>query len=117
MSVMRPGQRHLNELEIALIERIALENPNDHLSVGNLQVLQRTYTCVGSFTDFLVKDRPKTAERRVIGTKACVIIPGLQRGLGVVAFLEGNTLMLELCAFGDEYWDGLFEGFTLVPPT
>jgi hypothetical protein len=113
MTVMRPGQIDPSELEIALIERYALENPDAHLSVSDLRVLSRTFTVVGSYTDFLIKDRAKTGARRVMHAKALVTIPGLQNGLGTVAFLEGDKLVLELYTFG-ERWDGLFGGFAIV---
>jgi hypothetical protein len=108
---MRPGQLHPNEFEVALLERLASEHPDAQIRLSDLQVLSRTFTGVGSFTEFLVKGTPEI--RRVLGSKAVVRIPGLQYGLGLVAFREGDKLTLETCTFGDENWDGVFEGFTI----
>lgn len=112
---MRPGQLHPNEFEIALLERIAADNPDAELSICDLHVLSREFTGVGCFVSFLIKGRPNTGARCVLDSDAAVTIPGLQCGLGVAAFLEGSTLTLETYTFGDEKWDGVFDGFTLLP--
>ena len=109
---MRPGQLDHNEFERALLERLAAEHPDAQISIPELHVLSRTFTGVGSFTAFLVKGQPPVA-RRVLSSSALVTIPGLQRGLGVVAFREGDRLTLETSTFGDETWDGVFEGFAI----
>jgi uncharacterized protein (TIGR02246 family) len=108
----RPGQLHPNEFEVALLERLASEHPDARIVLADLHVLERTYTGVGSFTEFLVKGQP-SVPRRVLQSSAVAKIPGLQRGLGIVAFREGDRLTLETFAYGDEMWDGAFEGFTL----
>jgi hypothetical protein len=75
-------------------------------------VLERTFTGVGSFTEFLVTHQ-STVGRQVLQSSARVRIPGLQFGLGVVAFREGDRLTLETFTYGDETWGGVFEGFVL----
>ncbi len=111
---MRPGQLHPNELEKALLERLASENPDAQISIAQLHVLSRKFTGVGCFTEFLVKGQPP-ALRRVLELAVHVTIPGLQHGLGVVAFREEDKLTLELYSFGDEMWDGVFDGFAVHP--
>ena len=111
---MRPGQLHPNVLEHALLDRLASEHPDAQITVPDLHVLSRTFTGVGSFTEFLVKGQPPVP-RRVLGSSAHVTIPSLQYGLGVVAFREGDRLTLETFAFGDETWDGVFDGFVVGP--
>jgi len=87
---MRPGQLHPNEFEIALLNRVLLEHPDADFAISALHVISRKFTGVGSFTEFLVKGRAPLLDRRVPGTSAIVAIPGLQFGLRVVAFLEGD---------------------------
>jgi len=113
--VMRPGQPDPNEFEIALLDRLGLENPDVKISTTDLHVLSREFTGVGSFTYFLIKGWAKTGKRRVIQTLAEVTIPGLEYGLGVVAFLEGDSLTLETFTSGEEKWDGIFDGFAIRP--
>src|SRR4051794_4679769 len=104
---MRPGQLHPNEFEIALLDRLIAENPDERLTAADLHVVSREFTGVGSFTNFLVKGQNKVA-RRVLSMSASVTIPGLKYGLGVVAFYEGDSLTLETFTSGDEKWDGVF---------
>jgi hypothetical protein len=108
---MLPGQLHPNELECALLERLALEHPEAQLSVPNLQMLSRRFTAVGSISEFLVKGKPPAVLRRVLSLSTLITIPGLRDGLGAVAFREGDRLKLETYTFGNEKWDGTFEGF------
>jgi hypothetical protein len=109
---MRPGQLHPNEFEIALLERLASEHPDAQIVLADLHVLERTFIGVGSFTEFLVKNQP-SVPRRVLQSSAWAKIPGLQFGLGIVAFREGDRLTLETFTYGDDKWDGVFEGFAV----
>ena len=110
---MRPGQLHPNELEEALLNRLGLEHPDEQIAIRDLCVISRTFTGVGSFTEFRVKGQ-RPVPRRVLNSSALVTIPGLQHGLGVVAFREGSTLTLETFTIGDERWDGVFDGFAVL---
>src|ERR1700733_14847482 len=109
---MRPGQLTPNAFEIALLERVAADNADANICIAKLHVLSRTFTGVGSYTDFLVQGQPKTTPRRVITTPIVVTIPSLQHGLGVVVFIENEKLTLETYSF-DQPWDGVFEGFSI----
>ena len=95
-----------------MLERVAADTPDAGVSVAKLHVLSRTFTGVGSFTEFLVKGQPKDTPRRVIGTSFGVNIPALKRGLGVVLFKEKDNLTLETYSY-DEPWDGVHDGFSL----
>lgn len=109
--VLRPGQLHPNEFETALLERLLAENPLP-FSIPDLHVLSRQYTGVGSFTTFLVRNHPQV-QRTVLRISASIKMPGLEHGLGFVSFYEGERLVLETFTYGDEKWDGVFEGFQL----
>jgi hypothetical protein len=109
---MRPGQITPNELEVALLERLNAERPDFRVDIPRLQVLRRTYTCVGSYTDFVPNERPYTLERQVVPMDVVVTLPTAKNGLGVIFFLEGPKLTLELCSY-DGRWDGVYEGFSV----
>ncbi|HYE21270.1 MAG TPA: hypothetical protein VEA69_22680 [Tepidisphaeraceae bacterium] len=112
---MRPGQLHPNEFEVAILDRLNAAYPDLRLAAADLHVVSREFTGVGSFSNFLVRGRPK-AERRALNIPAYVSIPGLVGDLGLVAFFEGDSLTIEAFAAGGEWWDGVFEGFTIYPP-
>jgi hypothetical protein len=109
---MRPGQLEPNEFEIAILSHMVREFTDVGLSIAALHVLERSFTGVGSFTTFLIKDWPKDYKRRILEPSIGVTIPSLKRGLGVVAFLESDKLVLETFSY-DEFWDGVFEGFKI----
>ncbi len=117
---LRPGQLKPNELEMAILERIVANNPGLKLDLPRLHVLSRKYTGVGSFTEFLTSHSHTTppaagtVARHTVRALANIIIPGLQYGLGNIAFLLGDELKtLELYTYGDEKWDGTYEGFRI----
>jgi len=107
---MRPGQLTPNSFETALLGQLAYCHPALQTIVPSLHVLSREFTGVGSFTEFLVKDHPEV-KRQVLDCLVTVRVPGLQLGLGFLAFWEANRLTLETYTFGDEKWDGVYDGF------
>jgi hypothetical protein len=76
-------------------------------------MLSRRFTGAGSFTEFAIEGE-LSESRRTLSLPVLVTIPGLHEGLGVVAFREGDRLTLETYTFGDEKWDGAFEGFVIA---
>jgi len=109
--MMRPGQLHPNEFEVALVERLLEENALP-FSLSDLHVLERKYTGVGSFTAFLVQNHSKPG-RKILQTSTVIRMPNLKHGLGFMAFYKGEELVLETFTSGGEKWDGVFEGFEL----
>ena len=78
---MRPGQLHPNELEIAVLERIAQDEPRLHGPFSALRVLSREYTGAGSYTTFL-RDTPKQADDLRPGLSSLLCVPGVPNGMG-----------------------------------
>jgi len=108
---MHPGQIQPNELEVAILRNIAAAVPSINDSLRQLHVLSREFTGVGSFTKFncSVSD----AERHVT-LGGLIRVPGVPNGLGAVLWLKGNyPVTLEIYAFGDELWEGTYEGFSI----
>jgi hypothetical protein len=110
--VSRPGQIEPNELELAILQRMAAKNPPLLAQIGSLHVLSREFTGVGCYTNFKCEgDSAHIAEQR-IGLDDLIEMPNVQNGLGAVLLcLGGLPTCLETYTFGAELWDGVFEGF------
>jgi hypothetical protein len=112
---MRPGQLEPNEFEIALLKRFAAQDPS--LSLDSLQVLSREFTGVGSFTKFLCGGSGEIKWDRDLHLGTVVSMPGVPSGLAAILFCTGShPNFLEVCSFGEEHWDGVYEGF-VIPET
>lgn len=112
---MRPGQIYPNELEIAILERIARNWPALRPAVGQLHVSSREYTGVGSYTNFFESRSDIHFGDQWLGLNALIQLPGVPNGLGaVLACKEGKPLFLEVYAYGDDHWDGTFDDFVIV---
>ena len=115
--VMRPGQLNPNELELAILERLSSATPALRGSAQRLHVLSREFTGVGSFTKFQVDKSATGTLEQPLGLDALITVPGVPKGLGAVLFCWGDQpSMLEIYAFGNDHWDGLYDGFTIEPP-
>ena len=110
---MRPGQTEPNELELAVLDRIAQEHPTVRPMIKGLHVLSREYTGVGSFTNFKHQDSQGDSQGRWIGLNPLIRISSVPNGLGAMLFCEGSQItLLEIYTFGDD-WDGLYDGFKI----
>ena len=110
---MRPGQLKPNDFELEILHRIARVEPSILAFVGNLHVLSREFTGVGSFTKFKC-DAPAHAASRHVGLDALINMPGVPNGMGAVLFCKGDQPeCLELYTYGDDHWDGVHEGFSI----
>ena len=114
----RPGQIEPDEFELAILERIAAKSPSLRPYLRNLYILSREFTGVGSYTNFKCEDdRAQVVEQR-IGLDDLIFMPNVQNGMGAVLFCRGDQpKCLETYSFGDELWDGVFEGFVIQKAT
>ena len=113
---MRPGQLHPNELELAILERIAASAPAIRAATQALHVLSREFSGVGSFTNFQVNEAQYGEPERHLDLDALINVPGVPNGLGAVLFCKGDQPeCLEICTYGDDHWDGVYVGFTIEP--
>lgn len=111
---LRPGQLEPNEFELAILHRIAEDESSLRPLLLRLHVLSREYTGVGCFTNFLHEEHAHEPARRVLDLNAVITIPGVPNGLGAVLFLEDNhPAFLEVVSFGEDHWDGRFDGFSI----
>lgn len=110
---MRPGQVQPNELELAVLNRIANQEPSIREWFTDLRVLSREYTGVGCFTRFQTVQSLTMGERQ-LALNALIRVPGVSGGLGAMLSCEdGRPKCLEMFTYGNEHWDGLYDGFSL----
>lgn len=114
---MRPGRIRPNDFELAILDRLATKEPSIRKSLGQLHVLSREYTGVGAYTNFLIGDSSSDAVEQRIGLDELITMPGVPNGMGAVLFCRGGRPQcLEVFTFGDDRWDGVFDGFDLFAP-
>jgi hypothetical protein len=114
---MPPGQSQPNELEKAILERIAHDEPWLVFPVGGLRVLSREFTGVGGYTTF-VGDLPERTDDPHPGLKPLIRLPAVPNGMGAVLWCRANRpSCLELFTYGEDRWDGTYEGFSLYEET
>ena len=108
---MRPGQIESNEFELAILTRIADDEPSIRGFLGCLRVLSREYTGVGSFTTFRCDEPGPTSH---LGLNALISMPQVPNGMGAVLWCKGGRpSCLETYTYGTEPWDGDFAGFSI----
>jgi hypothetical protein len=116
--VMRPGQLDVNDLERAILERLARDRPSLLPLIPRLHVLSREYTGVGSYTNFRYPERLPHVGNDRIGLHGHIEMPSVPNGLGAVLFLKNDLPhCLEIYTYGSELWDGAHSGFSIVEPT
>ncbi len=115
---MRPGQSQPNDFELAILERLAVQKPSLRRAVDGLIVLSREFTGVGSFTKFKCDESTSSTPERQVGLDGLIRMPGVPNGLGAVLFYIGEQLKcLEVYTYGDEHWDGAYDGFSILETT
>lgn len=113
-TVMGPGQTTPNEFELAILDRLAESEPSIQGSIGELHVLSREFTGVGSFTNFVCEEaQPGPPEDRVV-LDAMIQMPGVPNGMGAVLVRKGGRPQcLEVFTYGDDRWEGVYGGFAI----
>ena len=112
---MKPGQLFPNDLELAILKELAIEEPVLIKHLKELHVLSRKYTGVGCYTEFSpIKLLSLATGDKQIWLDSLVVVPGVKIGLGAVLFCQhGNPMCLEIYTFGDNCWDGVYSGFSI----
>ncbi len=112
--MLRPGEVTPNDLERAILLRIAALQPEADLVVSGLHVLSREYTGVGSFTKFSHADVKADAPRGILNLPGIITVAGVPNGLGAhLMLLGGRPDCLEIFTFGSDHWDGTYDRFSL----
>ena len=114
----RPGSTQPNELERAVLSRMAAGEPAIGEALTNLHVLSREFTGVGSLTTFQCEASTGKVWDRHVGLDPVIRMPRVPNGMGAVLFMNGDQPQcLELYTHGNEHWDGLYDGFSLGEDT
>ena len=114
---MKPGQKNLNEFELAILHNIAKDEPALLPIITVLNVLSREFTGVGSFTNFSCETTVPELGNNKIGSPT-IVMPNIRSGLGAVLFCEsGKPSFLEVYTYGSDEWDGNYEGFSIRDPS
>jgi hypothetical protein len=112
--LIRPGQIAPNEFEVAILERIGTKSPSLRTCLRQLHVLSREFTGVGSYTIFKCEDHGAQVSERRIGLDDLIVMPNVKNGMGAVLLCQGDQpKCLETYTFGDELWDGVFDGLNI----
>lgn len=110
---MGPGQIQPNPFECAILQRIAGDVSWLRIRLEDLHVLSREYTGVGCYTEF-VCDVPGSADVSSPGLRDLIRMPNVPNGMGAVLWCRGALpKCLEIFTYGEDRWDGNFEGFEL----
>jgi len=100
-----------NAFEAAILRALARELPALTLEVEAIRVLDRKYTGVGSYTDFVCD---VSGDRELFRLKAPIAMPGVPGGMGAVLYCHSaKPACLETFSIRDAYWTGAFEGFSV----
>jgi len=111
---MRPGQLDPNEFERAILEHFSRKCQALRPLIAHLRVLSREFTGVGSFTNFQCGAAARELEPQQIKLNSLISMPKVQNGMGAILFCEKDqSIRLEIFTFGDDYWDGVYEGFSI----
>lgn len=112
--VSGPGQLEPNELELAILERIAAKNPSLRPYLQNLHVLSREFTGVGSYTNFRTDESSAAVGDHPLSLGQLIIMPKVENGMGAILFCRGGQpTCLEMYTHGNDLWDGVFDGFVI----
>ena len=69
---------------------------------------------MGSYTTFTCGEADANASVQQVSLDALIKMPGVPSGMGAVLFLKGGKPeCLEIFTYGDDQWDGLFDGFSI----
>lgn len=113
---MRPGQIQPNEFELAILDRLATKVPPIRESIDELKVLSREYTGVGGYTNFVNASSSAGSSDQQIGLDDAITMPGVPNGMGAVLFCKGGRPQcLEVFTYGNDRWDGVYDGFVIEP--
>jgi hypothetical protein len=114
---MKPGQLTPNEFETAILKRIASSTEVLRPLIGHLHVLSRKFTGAGSYTTFKIDPahrEPRLGDQH-LGLNGLIVVPHVRNGMGAVLMCrDGCPEILETFTYGDDHWDGTFDGFSIA---
>jgi len=111
--------QHLNEFEVAMLERIAEANPRYREQLRavceSARIASRECSGAGGFFTFAPNDVVFEPANFELSPEAEISLPGLEHGMGAILFVRaGRVDWLEIFAYDEEWW-GELRGFKIVP--
>lgn len=112
---MRQRNAEPNEFELAILGSLSRQAPQEASFFDRLHVLSRECTGVGSFTKFAIDEcGVEIPNKWPLNLNAIIHMPTVPSGLGALLFYRGDQPeCLEVHTYGNEHWDGLFDGFSI----
>jgi len=104
----------LNEIELAILHRVAAKHPSLNEHIPHLRVRDRVYTGVGMYINFVyvnLQHKPISASlnNATISTNERIMLSELEYGLCYeVNITAGRIKFIELVTYGEE-WNGKFD--------
>jgi len=112
---MQPGQCDLNEFELAILLHLCEKHCSLRPFIDHLRVLSREFTGVGSYTKLRSLHSGMELGEQKMMLDTSIYLPSVPSGLGAMLFCKnGVPNILEIYTYGDEHWDGIFDGFQIV---
>lgn len=97
---------------------MAAPTPALQMWISTLHVLSREFAGVGSYTTFMSPAAVQGLDGTPIHLPIPINMPGVRHGMGAVLFFkEGRPDTLETYTFGNEKWNGAYDGFSIPDPT
>jgi hypothetical protein len=108
----------LNALEHTILKRVSEKHPAIKSHIPFLRILNREYTGVGMYVNFIYSDEGKSLNpieplSDTLSTNERVELPGLKFGLCfVIDITDGKINFIELVTYGED-WDGSILNFSI----
>lgn len=106
----------LNEFETAVLNRMQHQLSALSSNISELKLLHRELTGVGSFTYFAKPDaRVPVPNDGPLTLDVHILMPGVRNGLGAMLLVNADSILfLEIFTYGDDGWNGNWEGFSFA---
>jgi len=102
-----------NSLELAILNRIATDNPRSAPLIASLAMDCRELTGAGSYTYFLPKALSALPNDGYIGSVDSITLPGVC-ALGASLSCASGRVELDIYTLGNTSWDGSYDTFSLA---
>jgi hypothetical protein len=109
--------QELNEIELKLIDGLTTKYPSLKSHIPHLKVTERQATGVGMYVNFAYANFNEKLENlnSLFSNEENIEIPDLKYGLGyVIDISDGEIKYIEFITYGEENWNGKFDGYRIV---
>jgi hypothetical protein len=107
----------LNEIELTLLDGLTTKHPSLKSHISHLKVKERKATGVGMYVNFEYINFEEKLENlnSLFSNEENIEFPNLKYGLGyVIDITDGEIKYIEFITYGEENWNGKFDGYRIV---